>query len=516
MSEQVVTYTATGLGSEEADRRYESALKRVEATFPRRVASAVDGESVRTAAVVPDVFPGNPRLRVAEVHEAAPSSVNAAVAAARRGFRDWSRAPWTERVATLRRVADTLEAERFDLAAVISWETGKVRVEAVGEVDEAVALIRYYARCYEDEHGFDLRMGDGSERASSVMRPWGVWGVISPFNFPLALATGMLAGILLGGNTAVFKPSSKTALIGRRLFDHMAASLPPGAVQFLAGDAAIGSAMVDHPGLDGFAFTGSREVGLAAIPVFSRHRPRPFIAEMGGKNPVIVGESADLQAATEGIVRSAYSLSGQKCSAASRVYVVRSRAEELLDRLGDAIRSLVVGQPWDRRTFVGPVIDSAARDRFAEAVAAAQRDGRVVVGGRVLQEEPFAHGWFVEPTLVTDLRLNHEHLHRELFLPYLVVAPVDSFAQAVAEANSVPYGLTAGLFSDDPAEAERFLEEIQAGTVYVNRARGATTGAWPGVQPFGGWKDSGSTGRHALGPRYVQQFLREQSRTIAD
>jgi 1-pyrroline-5-carboxylate dehydrogenase len=513
---QSVTYTSNDLGSDQANEAYEAALERVRRTFPQRAQGSVDGAAPPAARVTPDAFPGDTEILVAEVEEASPDQVDRAVAAARRAYGAWGRTPWTERVAVLRKVADRVEADRYDLAAVIAWETGKVRVEAVGEVDEAVQLIRYYADSVEAADGFAIRMGSEGERAQSVLRPWGVWGVISPFNFPLALATGMVAGALLGGNTVVFKPSSKTALTGRRLYDHLAAVLPDGTVQLLLGDGlAIGAAMVHHPGLDGFAFTGSRDVGVASIARFSAHRPRPFVGEMGGKNPVIVCASADLDSATRGIVRSAFSLSGQKCSATSRVYVDRSRAKQLVDRMAEATMSLPVGDPHRRDTFVGPVIDASARDRFSRVVERAGADGRIAAGGRVLQDGDMARGYYVEPTVATDLPLDHPHLRDELFLPYVVVASVASLDEALREANAVPYGLTAGIFTQDRAEADRFLEEIEAGTVYVNRAQGATSGAWPGVQPFGGWKDSGSTGRHALGPRYVEQFMREQSRTVA-
>ncbi|MDQ4005885.1 MAG: aldehyde dehydrogenase family protein [Actinomycetota bacterium] len=513
---QQVTYTSTDLGSEELDTAYDRAIEDARRSFPRRVRGDIASQAPPVVRVTDDLYPGDTDVVVAEVEETSPDQLDRAVAAARRSFEAWGRTPWPERVAALLRVADRIEGDRLALAAAMAWETGKVRVEAVGEVDEAVELIRYYARCVEAADGFAVPMGTAEERAESVLRPWGVWGVISPFNFPLALATGMVAGALLGGNTVVFKPATEAALTGSLLHGHLKAELPPDVVQLvLGGGEEIGAAMVGRPDLDGFAFTGSREVGLSSIAGFAATRPRPFVAEMGGKNAVIVAASADLDDATSGIVRSAFSFSGQKCSATSRVYVDRSRHDELLDRLRAATASIVVDEPHRRETFVGPVIDERARGRFMTAVQEAGRSGRIVAGGGLPGDERLARGHYVEPTVVTDLPLDHPHFREELFMPYVTVAPVTSLDEALREANAVPFGLTAGIFTEDPAESERFLEEIQAGTVYVNRARGATSGAWPGVQPFGGWKDSGSTGRHALGPRYVEQFMREQSRTVA-
>jgi 1-pyrroline-5-carboxylate dehydrogenase len=411
--------------------------------------------------------------------------------------------------------ADNIASERLEIAAVIAWETGKVRAEAVGEVDEVVALLHYYARSLEENEGFALGMGTAGEQVIDAMRPWGVWGVISPFNFPFAAGAGMVTGALLGGNTIIYKPASETALSGLLLFRHLARVLPSDVVQFVVGNGpGVGAAMVKHPGFDGFAFTGSRDVGVTSIAAFNRERPRPFVAEMGGKNPVIVCESADVVKAAAGIVQSAFRFSGQKCSAASRVYAHRAVHSELLEVLEQMTAALAVGNPHEVETFTGPVINDRACERFAAAIADARRTGRIVAGGRVLDAGKFGRGYFVEPTVSTDLPAEHPHFATELFLPYIPVATVDSLEEAIRRANAVPFGLVAGIFTTEEREIEAFFDGVEAGTVYANRSAGATAGAWPGVQAFGGWKESGSTGRHALGPRYVPQFMREQSRTV--
>jgi 1-pyrroline-5-carboxylate dehydrogenase len=236
---------------------------------------------------------------------------------------------------------------------------------------------------------------------------------------------------------------------------------------------------------------------------------------MGGKNPAIITRNADLDEAAEGVMRSAFGFDGQKCSANSRVYVERPVARAFVDKLVEKARKITVGDPTRRENWMGPVINQRALDTFAKAAADARADGGTIeIGGDVLNDGETERGFFPTPTVVTGLPLEHRLFHDELFVPFLVVGEVDSLDQALHEANDSAYGLTAGIFSHDDAEVQRFLDTIQAGVVYVNRRAGATTGAWPGIQSFGGWKGSGSSGKSGLGPYYVQQFLREQSQTV--
>jgi 1-pyrroline-5-carboxylate dehydrogenase len=235
---------------------------------------------------------------------------------------------------------------------------------------------------------------------------------------------------------------------------------------------------------------------------------------MGGKNPAIVMPSADLDAAAEGVMRSAFGLQGQKCSACSRVYVHERVKDEFTRRLVEKTAALKVGDPSQDGVFLGPVIHERAFQNYERAAEAAHRDGKVLCGGRSLREGELAHGYFVAPTVVDGLPKQHALFREELFLPVVCVAGIGSLEEALNWANNTEYGLTAGIFSAEPAEIDGFLEKIEAGVVYVNRRAGATTGAWPGVQPFGGWKGSGSSGKASGGLYYVQQFMREQSRTI--
>jgi 1-pyrroline-5-carboxylate dehydrogenase len=255
---------------------------------------------------------------------------------------------------------------------------------------------------------------------------------------------------------------------------------------------------------------------MALFRTFSKRWPKPCIVEMGGKNPAIVTAKADLEEAADGIVRSAFGFGGQKCSANSRVYVERRVHDELVRLLVQKTEQITIGDPLARENWLGPIIDERAVERYLAAVAAARRDGRVLVGGERLSDGDLARGTFVEPTIVGHLSADHRLLQDELFVPFTAVHAVDSLEEAVRLANDSTYGLTAGVYSEDASEIDSFLDTIEAGVLYVNRAAGATTGAWPGVQAFGGWKGSGSTGKAGLSLYYPAHFMREQSHTIVD
>ena len=447
--------------------------------------------------------------------------VQEAIAAARAAFPAWSRRPWQERVALLRRAADLISERQMEFAALLSMEVGKNRLEALGDVEETADLIRWSCLMMERNHGFDDPMdnlGDMAVHTRSVLKPYGVWGVISPFNFPFALSGGPSGGALVAGNTVVYKPSSDAPISGVCLTQVFRdAGLPDGVFNLVMGPGeTVGAELQENPGVDGIIFTGSFEVGFGLYKHFARVFPKPVIVEMGGKNPAIVTRHADLDEAAEGIMRAAFGFTGQKCSANSRVYVERPVHDELLRRLVEKTEAIAVGDPVERQNWMGPLIDARAVARYEQAVAEARRDGAVFTGGERLTQDGLDRGFFVEPTVVGRLPFEHRLFRDELFAPFTAVAAVDSLEEALERANDTVLGLTAGLYSEDKGEITRFLDEIEAGVVYVNRRAGATTGAWPGVQPFGGWKGSTATGKAGGGFYYVQQFMREQSQTIVD
>jgi 1-pyrroline-5-carboxylate dehydrogenase len=279
----------------------------------------------------------------------------------------------------------------------------------------------------------------------------------------------------------------------------------------------VGDALLHHPRTQGMAFTGSYEVGMRIYRGLARDYPRPVVVEMGGKNPTVVTATADLEAAAAAVARSAFGFGGQKCSACSRVYVEEGVAAEFTERLLAATAGLTVGNPLRREVYLGPLIHERAVESFrgyVDGVRAA--GGEILAGGGVLADGDLAHGHYVEPTVARLPDPDHPYFYEEMFVPLLLVQPVAGLDEALARCNRAPYGLTAGLFSRDPGEVERFLDGIEAGVTYVNLKSGSTTGAWPGVNPFGGWKASGGTGPAALGPNYLLKFLREQSRTVND
>jgi 1-pyrroline-5-carboxylate dehydrogenase len=449
------------------------------------------------------------------------SDVRAAIDAARKAQPAWRHTPWPERAAIVRRAAELISERQMRYAADMAFEVGKNRLEALGEVEEAADLLRYYAQTLESNQGYDHAMdnlGDASVHTRSILRPFGVFAVISPFNFPMALAAGPSAAALLAGNAVVFKPASASPLSGVNLVHaYEDAGIPAGVINLVMGPGdTVGNELQTNPAIDGLAFTGSFDVGFKLFKGFSTSWPRPVIVEMGGKNPAIVTRRADLEEAAEGIMRSAFGFGGQKCSANSRVYVEKPVHDELIRLLVEKTEKLTIGDPIPRENWLGPVIDQRAVDKYLQAIAEARRDGTVFTGGEHLTDGALARGFYVEPAVVGHLPADHRLFRDELFVPFTAVHAVDSLGEALRLSNDAIYGLTAGVYSEDPAEVEQFLDEVEAGVLYVNRRAGATTGAWPGVQPFGGWKGSGSTGKAGLSMYYVAQFMREQSHTIVD
>jgi 1-pyrroline-5-carboxylate dehydrogenase len=508
-----LTYTSGALG-DELHAEFEAALAASRSADPEPAAGVIAGRPAAAGVVFEREDPSDTGRVASRAHAATPEEVAAAVRAARDAHRAWDRTELAERMAMLRAVADGIGARHMELAAAASLETGKTRTESIIEVQEAIDLIAAYTEHMEANEGYTrpLRSYVAGERNVDTLRPYGVFGVIAPFNFPVALSTGMAAAALTAGNTVVFKPSEETPRCGELLAEAFGAGLPEGAFNVVHGGAETGSALVDGD-VDGIAFTGSAAVGREIARKLAAGRyPRPALLEMGGKNPAIVTANADLDKAAEGVARAAFGLSGQKCSACSRAIVEASVHDEFVERLAAFTRGLAVGDPSDRDTFLGPVVNRASVERFERAVADATGDGRVVAGGG----RPDLPGHFVEPTVVADLPAGHRLTREEVFLPFVAVTRVASFADAIAEANAIDYGLSAGIFTADDAEAEEFFASIEAGVVYRNRRAGATTGAWPGTQTFCGWKSSGFTGKGGLGSWYVPQFMREQSRTIVD
>lgn len=441
--------------------------------------------------------------------------VESAVEAARSGAKKWNRVSLEERLAFAARWREALAARKYDLGLAALYEIGKSRIEAIGEAEECVDMVDYYASELKANNGFVRPMNElvENETATSFMKPYGVFGVIAPFNFPLALSIGMVSGALLTGNAVVYKPSPGCSLTGLIIAETLKeAGLPEGVFNIILGDAEVGRRLATHDGIDGVAFTGSHKTGMSIF----RHMAtlphmKPVIAEMGGKNPAYVTSKADVDRAAQGVARSAFGLQGQKCSACSVVYVDETVKAEFIDKLVAFSSKLTIGDPRKAETFMGPIYGDATVDRFKAAVSEASVTGKILFGGTALGQG-FAEN-YVLPTIV-ELNSPGRLTRDELFMPFLVVRGFEKLDAAIEEGNDIAYGLSAGIFTEDKAELQQFLDTAEAGVLYANRASGATTGAWPGAQPFCGWKGTGVSGKGGLGSWFLPQYLREQSHTI--
>ncbi|MGD2102758.1 MAG: aldehyde dehydrogenase family protein [Acidimicrobiia bacterium] len=512
-----ITYATMSADNEELNDAYEAAVAGVAAKLGQTHGVIVNGETRNDRDVFTETSPIDSDIVVGRYAQATQADVDDAVAAAKTAQPEWEALGWEARRDLMMTAADVMETRVFDLAALMTYEIGKNRLEALGDVAETIEFLRYYSKQMTEHAGFVTHLGalGENEQNVSVLRPWGVWAVISPFNFPMALSGGPSVGALITGNTVVIKPSNTGALMALEFYRVMReAGLPEGALHIVTGGDETGDYLAHHPDIDGLTFTGSHQVGMYLYRTVNEKRPKPVTAEMGGKNPAIVTASADLDVAAEGVVRGAFGLSGQKCSATSRVFVEDDVYDEFVGKLVARTGEISVGVPTENGVFMGPVIDREAVDRFIEAVEETRSSGgEVLAGGDVINEGDLARGNFVEPTVVTA-PLDSWVWEKELFVPFISVTKVSGLEEGLSLSNASEFGLTAGLFSRDDDEIDRWFRQIQAGTTYVNRAAGATTGAWPDIQSFGGWKGSGTSGAGGGGPWYLRQYMREQSRTL--
>ena len=516
-----ITYATLRADNEDLQVAYEAGLEKAKGRLGAYHRNFVDGQDRDGDGTFELRSPIDSDILVGTFARGTRADVQDAIKAARTAQPAWFRLGWEKRLEIMKRAAELISERQMEYAGLMAVEVGKTRLEALGEVEEAADLIRYYAKTAEDNAFYDHpldNLGDATVHTRTILRPHGVFAVISPFNFPMALSVGPTCAAMMAGNTAILKPASAGAMTAIAVLEaYRDAGVPDGVFNLVMGPGdTVGDELQHNQGIDGIVFTGSYEVGFELFRNFSTRFPRPCIVEMGGKNPAIVLRSADLEEAAEGIMRAAFGFGGQKCSANSRVYVEKPVHDELVRLLVEKTEKLTVGDPLPRTAFLGPVIDQRAVDRHQRAVADARRDGAVFTGGEHLTDGALARGFYVEPTVVGKLPGSHRLFQDELFAPFTAVHAVDSLDEALALANDNVYGLTAGVYSNDPVEVQRFLDEIEAGVLYVNRRAGATTGAWPGVQAFGGWKGSGSTGKAGLSMYYVAQFLREQSHTVVD
>jgi len=479
------------------------ALRRVDRRLPLRVPVLIGGDS-GAAAGLTSTDPGRPDRVVAEAGAGGEAEAAAAVEAAIEGFRDWGARPAAERAGVLVGAAALLRERRLELAALEVRECAKPWAEADSDVCEAIDFLEYYARgAIELERGPTLLQVPG-ERNGMRYAPRGVAVVVSPWNFPLAIPAGMTAAALAAGNAAVLKPAEQSPATALALVEALhEAGVPPAALNLLPGGGEAGAALVRRPEVHVIAFTGSSAVGLEIVRVAgetpdAQAHVKRVVAEMGGKNCLIVDSDADIDEAVPAIVGSAFAYAGQKCSAAARVLAHEAVADALIERVSGAARELRVGQAEEFGTDVPPLIELEAQERVERYSRVAADDGRVAFEGG---EVP-AEGWFCPARVAVDLEPGSSVLRDEVFGPLLTVERVASVEHACDVVDSLPFALTGGLFSRSPAAVALVAARTPVGNLYVNRG---ITGAMVGRQPFGGNRRSG-TGSKAGGPDYLLQF----------
>lgn len=508
---------------EELHTEYEAAVKEIKSELGKDHAMWIGGRDVTSREKTENRSPIDTSMLLGTFQSGTAEDGHMAMQAARGAARDWGRRPWQERVALVRKAAALITDRIFQFGAVISLEGGKTRMEALADAAESAALMEYACDQMEENNGFIVEMGrdplKGFKATNiSKLKPYGVWVVISPFNFPAALTGGPFGTALVAGNTVVFKPALDTPWTSRLLAEAFRdAGFPDGVVNYVTGKGSvIGQALIDSPETDGVTFTGSVDIGMGIYRNFSQGRyPRPTILEMGGKNPAIVSRHADLDRAVKGLCRSAFGNQGQKCSAASRVYVEEPVYNELVQKFVEATKAMQIGDPTRKEVFVGPVINQGAYDNFKNFAEELSQAGEFLTGGKVMTDGDYGKGYFCEPTISANVPTDHRLWKYEMFLPIVMVHKIKNLDEGMKLANDVDFGLTAGFYGNKD-ETEWFFDNIEAGVTYANRPQGATTGAWPRFQPFGGWKGSGSTGKNAGGHYYLQLYMHEQINSVIE
>ncbi|MEE8435890.1 MAG: bifunctional proline dehydrogenase/L-glutamate gamma-semialdehyde dehydrogenase, partial [bacterium] len=483
-----------------------AAIEAMRARLPFSPAPLIGGSRISTGKTFQSVDPSHPRQIVGTVDMAGPAEAEQAVGVAKAAWGGWGATEPAHRTAILRRAARMMEARRFDLCAIMILETGKNRTEADLDVIEAIDFLNYYADEMERLAQPRRTQIVPGEDNTSDYRPKGVAVVIAPWNFPLAISTGMTAAALVTGNSVIYKPAETSPVTGWMMVEILhAAGIPQDVLSYLPGHGEqVGPHLVAHPDVQLIAFTGSQEVGLGIIATAGRTHPgqravKKVIAEMGGKNAIIVDSDADLDEALRGIVQSAFGYQGQKCSAASRVIALADIHDRLIERLAEAVKSLTVGPAEAAGTDVGPLIDQEAQAKAARYIEIGCGEGRLVVQNTAFPDE----GYFAPPTVFADIAPGARLAQEEIFAPVVAVIKARDFAHALEIANGTGYSLTGGLYSRSPEHIEWARRSFRVGNLYINRS---ITGAVVQRQPFGGLGLSG-VGAKAGGADYLIQFL---------
>ncbi|MBI3591150.1 MAG: L-glutamate gamma-semialdehyde dehydrogenase [Candidatus Melainabacteria bacterium] len=484
----------------------ESAIQDFKFKLGQKYPLVIGGKKIETSDWLDSRNPSKINEILGKIALATKEKADYALEIALAAFRSWQETPVQQRADILFKAANIMRQKRFELASVMVYEEGKPWREADGDVSEAIDFLNYYALEAKPLFTREKLLSPSGEENYSFYQGRGVSVVISPWNFPLAILTGMSSASIVSGNTVILKPARQASIIAYKYMEILEeAGLPPGVCNYLPGDGkTIGNYLVGHKDVSLIAFTGSMEVGLsinklAADVKQGQDFVKKIICEMGGKNAIIVDDDADLDEAVKGVVYSAFGYAGQKCSAASRVIVVKEAYDHFLERLLEAAKSIKPGLPIDPSSYLGPVIDKSAFENTKKYIEIGKSEGKMLVGAEAVSTE----GYFIPPTIFADVRPGARIAQEEIFAPVLAVIKADNFEEALEIANGVKFALTGGLFSRSPGNIQKAKEKFKVGNLYINRA---CTGAKVGRQPFGGFKMSG-IGAKAGGKDYLLQFV---------
>src|SRR4051794_36389507 len=490
---------------EKSRDRMRSAIGEMRQKLGAKYPIVINGQKIWTDNFIDSINPSRPTQVVGAVAEATVEHAEQAVVAAKKAFEHWCRVSVEHRAQLLEKVATIMDRRRFELSALEVFEVGKPWAEADGDIREAIDFLLFYAQQMRIRGLPRLTQHVPGEESYQHYWPRGVALVIAPWNFPMAILTGMVSAAIVTGNTVIMKPAEQSAVCGAMLMEMFEeAGVPPGVLNYLPGKGrVIGQHLVEHKDVYMIAFTGSREVGLRIWKTAGETREgqlelKRVVCEMGGKNPVIVDSDADLDEAIVDTIYSAFGYQGQKCSACSRLIVLEENYDRVVKRLVEAAASLRVGNPEDPGITVGPVIDETAYRRMLETIEFGKQEATLAFQGKVPPE-----GFFIPPTIFTNVKPHMRLSCEEIFGPVLSVLKVRDLDEAIRVANDTDYALTAGFFSRSPANIERVKAELVAGNVYINRS---CTGAVVGRHPFGGFKMSGG-GTKAGSGDYLLNFL---------
>src|ERR1700676_4135678 len=491
----------------------EKALRDVRAQFGRDYDLLIAGRREKTADKLTSLNPSRSSEVVGTHSKATAALANEAVEAAYSYFPDWAATPAKTRVDMLLRASALIRKRKFEFDAWLVYEAGKTWPEAEADVSEAIDFCEYYARQMQRLSKPDPLHQMPGEKDEMVYLPLGVGVVVPPWNFPLAIMTGMATAALVAGNTVVIKPSSDTPTIAAKFAEVLLdAGFPSKSFSLLVGSGAVvGDVIVQHPKTRFIAFTGSKEIGLrinelAAKPQKGQIWIKRVIAEMGGKDAIIVDREADLDSAVKGVLFSAFGYQGQKCSACSRAIVDQAIYDQFLEKLKAEVAGLKVGPSDQPDNYMGPVINDSARKSILDYIEIGKKEGRVIAGGEAAPGD----GYFVAPTVIADVDSKARIFQEEIFGPVLAVTKARDFDHALQLANDTEYGLTGAAYTKNPEKIRKAREQFFVGNLYINRK---CTGAMVGAHPFGGFNMSGTDSK-AGGPDYMLQFL--QAKSIAE